>query len=236
MLYEGFRSGFDNAFHVHFENNFNFPSHIHRNYELIVMLDGELIITVNDIEYTIRTNEALIVFPYQRHSYRSKGEHRTLVFIFSSGVVPFFHRQVEQLCPICPIFSLQHNSVMRMIETVNRSNYKAFEEEALDLYMRKGLLYAILSSFIGQCELEHRTTSANTTLLERILILIDSMPIDQISLQLVAEQLNYEYSYISKCFRQSVGITFTNYVNQYRIHVACQMLQDGNCKVIDVAM
>ena len=87
-----------------------------------------------------------------------------------------------------------------------------------------------------QCELEPRTTSANTTLLERILIIIDSMPIDQISLQSVAEQLNYEYSYISKCFRQSVGITFTNYVNQYRIHVACQMLQDSKYKVVDVAM
>lgn len=58
----------------------------------------------------------------------------------------------------------------------------------------------------------------------------------QHTLQVIAEKLQYEYSYISKYFKQMVGISFTNYVNQYRISIACQLLQDEKCKMIDVAM
>ena len=236
MFYEGFRSGFDDAFNVHYEDNFHFPQHIHRKYEMIVMLEGELIVTINENEYRICAGEALIVFPYQCHSYRNIGRHKTLVFIFSSGPVPFFHRQVEQSYSPYPLFNLNENRVLRMLQDVNRENFDDFEAELKDTFLRRGILYSVLSSFMKQCELKFREYGADTTLLERILIMIEAMPLDQLSLEAIAEELKYEYSYISKYFKQMMGITFTNYINQYRIHVACQMLKNEKCKMIDVAM
>ena len=236
MLYEGYRSGLDNAFHMHLIDDFGFPLHMHRSYELVIVLEGKMSVTVNGIVYDVCPGEALIVFPYRSHSYRSTPPSKALLFIFSAGIVPFFHRRVEKLYPPHPVFSLKESGAMRMIDRINEIGYDMFEAELNDPFMKKGFLYSVLGSFMKQCRLEQREIDPDTTLLERILSLIDSLPPDRISLRTVAEQLKYEYSYISKYFRRTVGITFTMYVNQYRIHIACHLLQDEKCKIIDVAM
>ena len=102
--------------------------------------------------------------------------------------------------------------------------------------MSKGILYMLLSSFMRQCTLIRRSTGYEETLLERILLLVDATPISQLSLSAIAEKLEYDYVYLSRYFRQTMNMTFTTYVNQYRIHTACQILRNEKCKIIDVAL
>ena len=89
MLYEGYRSGLDNAFHVHLIDNFSFPPHMHRSYELLIVLEGKMSVNVNGIVYDVYPGGALIVFPYRSHSYSSTPKSKALLLIFSAGVVPF---------------------------------------------------------------------------------------------------------------------------------------------------
>lgn len=236
VLFEGFRSGFDNSFHIHYENFFNFPDHIHRSYELVVMLEGEITVTVGSRLYTLTSGQGLIIFPHQRHAYSASQPHKTLVFIFSPGRVPAFHRRVEKQIPRSPIFSLQDALIIDILRSVTRESFLAFRDRVQAPMMIKGLLYMLLSPFLDQCELVDRSTNADTNLIEEILLTIEEAPIDQLSLQSIADQIGYNYAYLSKYFCQNMGITFTNYVNYYRIHSACQILREERCKIMDVAL
>ena len=236
MLYEGYRAGFDNAFHVHYETRLTFPSHIHRSYELVVVLDGEMTATINSVQYPLHRGDALIIFPHQSHSYRSTAPNRVLVFIFSPGCVPSFHHMVAQSVPVHPVYSLNGAIMMRVCDDVHQDSYRAFEKEVLDPMMSKGVLYSLLAPCLQQCTMVHRSASTEGNLLEQILLLIDSTPLERLSLNSIASELGYEYTYISKFFKQGIGMSFTNYVNQYRIHCACQILRDQDCKMLDVSM
>ena len=236
MIYEAFRSGFDDSFHVHYESRFTFPMHIHRSYEIIVSLDKSLYVTVNSKEYELKKNDALIVFPYQRHSYRHTDEHKTLVFIFSPGCVPYFHRMTENKYPSGQTFSIENSSVARMLGGINRENFKEFQSEFEDRFAIRGILYTLLSHFMKQNELVQGGAQIEGMLIERMLSLVDSLDICEVSLNKISEKLGYDYYYLSKYFKKILGVSFTSYVNQYRVHKACQILQSEKCKMIDVAM
>lgn len=56
-----------------------------------------------------------------------------------------------------------------------------------------------------------------------------------LSIEGFAAKLHYHPSYISRVFKKDTGISFTDYLTQYRIDIAKQWLQDSNMKVSDIA-
>ncbi|UQZ82449.1 Melibiose operon regulatory protein [Paenibacillus konkukensis] len=58
---------------------------------------------------------------------------------------------------------------------------------------------------------------------------------ENLSLQLVADQLNLSVSYTSECIKQSVGINFTQYVTKLRMERAKALLADSSRKMFEVA-
>lgn len=47
-------------------------------------------------------------------------------------------------------------------------------------------------------------------------------------LQTAAEELSYGYSYLSRTFKKRMGISYTEYLNKYRINRALYMLSNQN--------
>lgn len=43
----------------------------------------------------------------------------------------------------------------------------------------------------------------------------------------LAKYTGYDYAYLSRYFRKAVGISYNDYVNQYRISKACYLLQNS---------
>ena len=51
----------------------------------------------------------------------------------------------------------------------------------------------------------------------------------------LAKTIGYEYTYLSKYFRQTVGTTYTDYVNQHRIRKSCYLMQNQHISVEEIA-
>ena len=58
---------------------------------------------------------------------------------------------------------------------------------------------------------------------------------EQISLSTLAEKLNYSMPYISRRFKADVGISFVEYLQNYRIMQSCRLLSTSRRNVADVA-
>ncbi len=58
---------------------------------------------------------------------------------------------------------------------------------------------------------------------------------DKISLKTVADHLHTNPSYLSTLFKQEMGVTFTDYLNQVRINRSCELLTNTSLSLIDVS-
>lgn len=59
---------------------------------------------------------------------------------------------------------------------------------------------------------------------------------NKISLKTVAERLHTNPSYLSTLFKNEMGVTFTDYLNQIRINRSCELLTNTNLNLIDISL
>jgi two-component system response regulator YesN len=57
----------------------------------------------------------------------------------------------------------------------------------------------------------------------------------EITLDQLAEKLNVSYGYLSVLFKEKVGLSFSEYLNEVKITAAKQMLTESDCKIYTVA-
>ena len=58
---------------------------------------------------------------------------------------------------------------------------------------------------------------------------------DELSLKKVAKAVNMNANYLSENFKQVTGINFVDYVARTRFNTACDLLQNGNLRISEIA-
>lgn len=81
---------------------------------------------------------------------------------------------------------------------------------------------------------DQRRTKYQTISQEVVQMIHDRYDTD-ISLEACSNMLNYHPSYISKVLRQELGISFSDYLMQYRLNKAKEMLEDTEMKISEIA-
>lgn len=91
----------------------------------------------------------------------------------------------------------------------------------------------IIDSVVGVYE-EQRRTRHQTISKEVVQLIHDHYDTD-ISLESCSNLLNYHPSYISKVIRQELGISFSDYLLQFRLERAKEMLEETDMKISEIA-
>ena len=80
-----------------------------------------------------------------------------------------------------------------------------------------------------------RIYKGNSQIILGALRYISSNYHQKLTLQDVCDELHVNSSYFSSLFRQEIGMTFTEYLNQFRIGQACRLLRNSDLAVAEVA-
>ena len=67
MFYEYNHLGSPDYLKIKKNNNFSFPSHLHQCFEIIIILSGEMEITIDGKKKHPKKGEASLIFPNQIH-------------------------------------------------------------------------------------------------------------------------------------------------------------------------
>ncbi len=197
-------------------SNPGFPLHIHRSFECYAVKNGRATAIINGKKYELSSGEAVLVFPYQRHEYKTEPNTSTWVCIFSPDLVGSFNKG-RTGTPISNKFDF------------------SFDEEAIEsLMMRKSLCYRICGIFDMNAEYT-QAQSEKEDLLSKILHYISKNFKEECTLEDIAKVIGYDYSYISKFFKRMTGMSFKSYINGLRIGEACRMLKETEVPISDIA-
>ena len=221
MIYEAKHAGFNTPFKYNMSTDFNFPLHIHRSFEFIVIKSGTLRLQIDNSIYELSPGKGALIFPYQRHAYISEGENQMYICIFSPDLAGGFQKEIKNLLPERPVFDIQ---------------LSRFDDTFDNICMQKSIVYYICGRMLQECRLVPRESFNDTgELIELILRKIDENYEHDCTLAGIAKELNYDYTYLSKYFRKMTGMSFPYYLNLCRITLACQIISEENCPLTDTA-
>lgn len=222
-FYEQTRSNERNYLYNQFDTDFNFPLHLHRSFEFIYVLDGNMNIQIGNQIFSLQKNKAALIFPGQLHAYTTKEHSKSFLCIFSSDYVYDFYNTIKGKTAKNPTFPFDSSICLNQLINNNTNSFTV-----------KSALYNIAGQFIDNCSLAN-TTDENLELLERIISYIQKHFNEQISLKQLAKKLGYHYNYISSYINENIGTNFRTLVNLFRIDYACELLTQKEYTVMEIS-
>lgn len=224
MFYQLQHFGISEYFCKEYGKNFNFPAHLHQSFEFITVTAGEMQIYIDDKIYSLRKGESVLIFPHQLHSITSENSKHMLC-IFSPELVKAYASKFLNKKPACNTVSLDRYLIDALDKLIENSS--TFE--------KKGILYSICAEFDKTAEYIKRL-SYDESLLQNIFEFVEENFNNNCELSALSNKTGYSYSYLSRCFKKTTGISFNTYVNRYRINNACYLLNNTNFSILQCAL
>ena len=220
FFYENNLFGGENLYIHNYIEDFQFHAHFHRSYELVCVRRGRIDIYIDDKLYNAKEGDILIIFPNQIHSFETDGTSAIDLVIFSPEMVGRF--------------STDYNGRVPRTNILKDTEIDSSELKTENMYLQKAILYHALGVFTEQTEFENAYISGDYKLIHRILSFVETHYSECCSLKEVSKVLKYDYAYLSKQFIKSMHMSYTEYLNRFRISKACYMISNENTPIGEV--
>lgn len=208
--------------------------HMHQHIEIVVMLEGELDITVEGTRSTLNCGEVCVIAPLIVHSMNMKGEGKFFMTVFSGSCIPDWQIEGDSLSGrIDPIFKPTPEvfSYITSLLPINTDTQQVFFDD-IPKNIRSAL-YAITAAYSDAVPLTPQPESRGA--LYSTVLYIGEHFRENITLASVGKALGYNPKYLSQCFSRFPDISFTSLLNSCRIELAKTMLIGTDLKIIDIA-
>ena len=224
MFYQFQHFGISEYFCKEYGKNFSFPAHLHQSFEFITVLSGEMDITVDDKTYKLSSGESLLIFPHQLHSLSSTNSKHMLC-IFSPDIVKAYYSKISKKVPESNKF-VPNKHIIHSIDKLSEDNTQI---------KKKGVLYSVCAEFDDTAKY-HAKNNDDKNLLYKIFEFVELNYNKDCSLERLSKETAFSYSYLSRYFKNTIGISFNYYVNQCRINNACYILNNFDCSILQCAL
>ena len=94
----------------------------------------------------------------------------------------------------------------------------------------------LIAELILNVQQKHSELTSSNDNVAKILKVIDANYRDTLTLSEIAKQVNLNVSYMQKIFKESMGNTVYDYLNQYRINQAISMMKSTTLPLLDIAI
>lgn len=224
MFYEFQHSNHADMFKKSHGKDFHFSSHLHSSFELVLVTEGSMTVTVSGREYSLHEGDACLVFPNQIHSFSTNGHSRHFLCIFSPTLIKAYAERTAGKIPKENQFRPDTFCVQKLLSLQDN-----------DLLTVKGVLYLLCAEFDRTASYTEQRSEQNE-LLFQIFHFVERNYGADCSLTALSVLTSYHYVYLSRYFKQCTGVNFADYVNRYRVNQACYLLRNTDRSVLQTAL
>lgn len=215
--------------------------HSHDFYEIFIPIKGGKQICIGDHYYNITPNDVFIINQYENHyiNWMDKENYeRYNIAIFPS----YLERLSSQETPLDACFKSYNNNPCQKIvlsdaekqellflisELTNLSGYGKDINENITISKIMLLLNKNYESRSGMAEKRANNVSPSYKFINDVFEYINEHITEDLCISNIAKQFYMSESYVSKKFKQNVGITVNDYIVSRRISLAKSLLRNG---------
>jgi AraC-like DNA-binding protein len=226
-----YRCGFEECIPEH-----SWGPGVRDHYNVHVILSGKGCFIVNGKPYNLEAGQGFLICPGEVVSYKAD-----LNAPWTYSWVGFHGLKAEQilkranLSSDCPIFSYHKNDLL--IESLDKMINEARNEQASDL-MLSGLLYQFLAHLVHRKQVKKPIVDNNTgaaRYVSKAVEYIEKNYAGNLSVNGIANHLKIDRSYLSTLFSRYLGIAPRDFLINFRINKACDLLDNHHLSIGDVS-
>ena len=225
--------------------------HSHEFLELSYILKGSAEHTLDGVTETLRVGDYLIVDYGSRHSYVGSGDGhfdnvdclflaelldpvlkgtKSLRAVLEHYLLHFNMKALAQN-PARMVFHDNSGQILKLLKLIDEESKK---REAGYIALIRCYLIEILLLTMRRLD-DARVAATGQDIGALIIAYVSEHYMEPLTLQDLAQRLNYSLPYISKRFKTDVGISFVNYLQNYRVMQACRLLSSSNRTISEIA-
>lgn len=192
------------------------PFHFHSNIELYLILEGQADIWVGTRYKRLNAGQFSLTLSYDAHRYEPIGTVKTSCLILPASMCAEFTGKslADPFIDDRELF----DKILTCIDTIAQNRNE---------YITNGCVSIILGLIKEKVDMRKRESTAYTDNMSEILIYINDNFKNNITLSSVSGELGYNPSYLSRIFKQSIGVGFNSYVTMLRLRNAAILLEKG---------
>lgn len=210
----------------------HYPLHFHKFYEIELCVAGNGTQVINGNTYEINTNTLFIYHVNDYHEIFAKEPLTLYNIAFNSidvdvdAIDEFLNYQNEIVIELTPHKLQQTLDVMNLINEIFNSQ-RSYKKQIIAY-----LLNALLLIVIGNKKRETTKTSALTN---NVLQYIHKNFAKSPTLDEIASYSGYQKNYFCDLFKKKVGVTYIEYLTEYKINFSKKLLKINNKTIKEIA-
>lgn len=225
------------------------PLHWHDEMELIYIKKGQGTITVDFTQYTVSAGTIALIIPGQLHSIEQYG-HESMEYeniIFHPGILVTKKTDTSNTDILDPLLSGKlsvpslytpdfpyYKEIAACIDAndeISRTNPPGYQ-----LFI-KSQLFMLLFILVNKCVLKEHAKKDYKSLEKMKLILkyVENHYMDKITIEDIADEVGLSQSHFMKYFKNTMGTSFIEYLNEYRLTMASRLLVSSDSSILAIS-
>lgn len=211
--------------------------HKHDYYQLIYFVKGQGEFLLDDEKYSIEDNSIFIINPGQEHGFESdsKNNIKTLDIKFL-----IYEKEISQ--QMKELSSKRYTDIpeiKNLLESIRKEGVKKDPryKEFSSVFLMEILLILIRyeTQKITHEEVHRNKEIGKSTIVKDVIEYINNNYMNQLTLDCIAESLNYNKSYICQLFNSEMDYTPMQYIHKCRIKKACELILYSDYSLKEIA-
>ena len=228
----------------------NFPKHCHSEIEIVHVNEESIILALNEEEYLLKKGDILIIGSNKIHSYKEVHCDNIIdMILFNYSILEELNKDFDSFRNLLPI--LQNNHLIKAennpkmhkeLEKQIKTLVKEFNNKDIGYkYVIMARLYEFVTILLRALPKANYTVEEikklqkKTELLTKVNEYIHKHYMNEITLNQIAEEVNYSTFYFTRVFKEYTGVGFKKYLIYYRLNKAREFLLEENKTIVNVA-
>jgi AraC-like DNA-binding protein len=204
-------------------------------YKVHFVHSGQGIVRTGSSTFEVYPGQGFLSYPDTMFYYEADADHP-----WTYSWIAFQGKQVEEilsrsaLSKAQPVFPMDVMLMPKLYETLVQLQQQT---PSGDLRIQIALLdfLSTLIEIFPSSQTERRQRRTQTEYIQRSLEFLHAHYNEQISIEQLASMLRLDRKYVSALFKKELGLPPRQYLLQYRMNRACEMLREGDYTVGEVA-